>query len=424
MITKLLDNVRAALRQLRSNKLRSGLTMLGMTIGVAAVILLVSVGQAVKAFIVNEFTSYGSNWVQVVGAISNTADMSSGPSDQESQVIQWYVPFSESDYKAVSDPFRVPSAAKLAAGVTVPLRVSYQGETSDISQIYGVTPSYQDIFNIHAGVGRDLDERDMESGARVALLGTDAADILFEGRYPIGQEIRIGTVNFEVIAVLEDFASSLDQNDNETILIPLTTAWRRLGVDRTLSGENSISFIAAQAINQDSVNSLVSELTDVLREQHKLKYDDKNDFQIIALTDVLNTLNTVTGLLTVFLALIASISLLVGGIGIMNIMLVTVTERTREIGLRKAVGAQRPDIVTQFLTEAIVLAMVGGLIGTLIAVGFSALATAAIPDLTVQVQPSSILLATLITIGTGAFFGAYPASRAARLNPIDALRYE
>jgi putative ABC transport system permease protein len=264
----------------------------------------------------------------------------------------------------------------------------------------------------------------METGARVAVLGTDAADILFAGRYPIGETIRIGTVNFEVVGVLEDFASSLDQNDNEIIIIPLTAAWRRLGVDKTLSGENAISFLTVQAVNQDSVDSLVDELTDVLREEHELDYDDDNDFQVFALTDILDTLNTITGLLTIFLALIASISLLVGGIGIMNIMLVTVTERTREIGLRKAVGAQRPDIVTQFLTEAIVLAMVGGLIGTLIAVGFSALATAAIPDLTVVVQPSSILLATLITVGTGAFFGAYPANRAARFNPIDALRYE
>ena len=422
MFAKLKDNIRAALSALRSNKLRSGLTMLGMTIGVAAVILLVSVGQAVKAFIVNEFSSFGSNWVQVSGTISNTAEVT-GPSDNETQVLQWYVPFSLSDYEAVSDPFRVPSASRVSAIVSVPLKAYYEGQTGEM-QIFGVTPSYQDIFDVYAGVGRNFDERDIETGARVALLGIDAADILFEGEYPIGKEIRIGTVNFEVIGVLEDFASSLDQEDNQTILIPISAAWRRLGVDRTLSGEYAISAITVQAINQDSVESLVDEITQVLREEHELKYDDDNDFQIIALTDVLNVLNTITGLLTVFLALIASISLLVGGIGIMNIMLVTVTERTREIGLRKAVGAQRPDILTQFLTEAIVLALVGGLIGTLIAVGFSALATAAIPDLVVQVQPSSILLATFITIGTGAFFGAYPANRAARLNPIDALRYE
>jgi putative ABC transport system permease protein len=197
-----------------------------------------------------------------------------------------------------------------------------------------------------------------------------------------------------------------------------------LGVDRTLDGQYAISAIIVQAINQNAVDSLVDELTVVLREEHELDYDDDDDFQIFALTDILETLNAITGLLTVFLALIASISLLVGGIGIMNIMLVTVTERTREIGLRKAVGAQRPDIVTQFLTEAIVLALVGGLIGTLIAVGFSLLVSALVPDLVVQVQPNSILLATVITIATGAFFGAYPANRAARLNPIDALRHE
>jgi putative ABC transport system permease protein len=397
--------------------------MLGMTIGVAAVILLVSVGQAVRAFIVDEFSSFGSNWVQVSGTISNTAEVT-GPSDQESEALQWFVPFSLSDYEAISDPFRVPSASRTAAIVNAPLQASYEGQTGEDIQVFGATPSYLDIFNVHAGVGRDLDESDIESGARVALVGTEAADILFEGEYPIGKEIRIGTVNFEVIGVLEDFASSLDQDDNQIILIPISAAWRRLGVDRTLSGEYAVSAITAQAINQDSVESLVDEITQVLREEHELDYDDDNDFQIIALTDVLEVLDTITGLLTVFLALIASISLLVGGIGIMNIMLVTVTERTREIGLRKAVGAQRPDILTQFLTEAIVLAMVGGLIGTLIAVGFSALATAAVPDLNVQVELSSILLATFITISTGAFFGAYPANRAAGLNPIDALRYE
>jgi putative ABC transport system permease protein len=197
-----------------------------------------------------------------------------------------------------------------------------------------------------------------------------------------------------------------------------------LGVDRTLSGEYAISAITVQAINEQSIDSLVDELTEALREEHNLKPGDDDDFQIIALTDIIETLNAITGLLTIFLALIAGISLLVGGIGIMNIMLVTVTERTREIGLRKAVGAQRPDILTQFLTESVVLALMGGLMGTLIAVGFSALVSAVVPDLTVQVQPGSILLAAFITIGTGAFFGAYPANRAAGLNPIDALRHE
>jgi putative ABC transport system permease protein len=424
MFAKLTDNIRVALDGLRNNKLRSGLTMLGMTIGVSAVILLVSVGQAVEAYIVNEFTSFGSNWVQINGTVSNTAEMTS-MSDREVDMIQWFVPFSESDYKALSDPFRVPSAANLAAIVAVPLDVTYQGQKApDDVQVIGATPSYLDIFNIHAGVGRDINQYDEDTAARVAVLGIDAADKIFEGKYPIGEEIRIGQTHFTVVGVLEDFASSMDENDNQIILIPITTAWKRLGVDRTLDGQYAISAITAQAINQNSVDSLVEELTQVLREEHKLDYDDDDDFMVIALTDILDTLNAITALLTIFLALIAGISLVVGGIGIMNIMLVTVTERTREIGLRKAVGAQPPDIVTQFLTESIVLAMVGGFIGTLIAAGFSALTSALVPDFTVAVKPESILLATIITIATGAFFGAYPANRAARLNPIDALRHE
>jgi putative ABC transport system permease protein len=308
--------------------------------------------------------------------------------------------------------------------VAVPLQTRYEGRTNTEVQVFGVTPSYQDIYNVHAGLGRDLDQTDINTGARVALLGVDAADDLFEGEYPLGKQIRIGSVNFEVVGVLEDFASSLDQDDNAVILIPITAAWKRLGVDRTLDGQYSISAIVAQAINQDAVDSLVDELTEVLREEHDLDPGDDNDFQVFALTDILETLNAITGLMTVFLGLIASISLLVGGIGIMNIMLVTVTERTREIGLRKAVGARRPDILTQFLTESVVLALVGGLIGTLIATGFSALTSALVPDLNVAVKIDSVLLAAAVTIFIGAFFGAYPANRAANLSPIDALRHE
>ena len=423
LFVKFMDNVRVALDALRNNKLRSSLTMLGMTIGVAAVILLVSVGQAIETFIVSEFSSFGSNWVQISGTVSNTAD-TSGFSQREVDMFQWFVPFSESDYKAISDPFRVPSAADVAAVVGVPYPARYEGRSSDDIQVFGATTSYMDIFNVHADLGRDFDDIDENSASRVAVLGVEAADVLFEGQYPLGEYIRIGPVNFEVIGVLEDFASSLDQDDNFIILIPITAAWKRLGVDKTLDGQYAISALSVEAVNQNAVDTLVDELTEVLREEHNLNYDDDDDFQIIALTDIIETLNAITGLLTVFLALIASISLLVGGIGIMNIMLVTVTERTREIGLRKAVGAQRPDILTQFLTESVVLALMGGLIGTAIATGFSLLTSAAVPDLTVSVKLESILLAATVTIATGAFFGAYPASRAARMSPIDALRHE
>ncbi len=422
MFVKVRENARVAVNGLKSNKLRSALTMLGMTIGVASVILLVSVGQAVEQFIVDEFSAFGSNWVQVMGTISNTAD-TTGTSQREADMVQMFVPFTESDYDALSDNFRVPSASQVAAMAGVPFPVHYGGQTEPL-QVFGVTANYLDILNIHAGVGRDFDEIDVNAASRVVLLGVDAADILFAGEYPIGKQVRIGPVNFEVIGVLEDFASSMDQDDNEIVLVPITAAWKRLGIDRTLSGEYAITAMIAQAASPGVVDSLVDEMKDVLREEHDLNYDDDDDFQIIALTDILETLNAITALLTVFLGLIAGISLLVGGIGIMNIMLVTVTERTREIGLRKAVGARRPDILSQFLTESIVLALVGGLIGTGIAVGFSLLVTLAVPDLSVIVQPSSIALATTITIATGAFFGAYPANRAAGLNPIDALRHE
>jgi putative ABC transport system permease protein len=213
-------------------------------------------------------------------------------------------------------------------------------------------------------------------------------------------------------------------DDNDLIFVPVTTAQTRLIRDRNLSGIRPLTSILVQARDEGSVDLTAQQIRETLREEHHISFRDEDDFQIFSQSDLLSSLSQITGLLTIFLGVIASISLLVGGIGIMNIMLVTVTERTREIGLRKAVGAQKRDILLQFLTEATTLSLVGGGIGIALSVGGALLVTAAQPDLTVTVQPSSVLFATLISLSIGVFFGIYPANRAAALNPIDALRYE
>jgi putative ABC transport system permease protein len=252
---------------------------------------------------------------------------------------------------------------------------------------------------------------------------------LFPDTYPIGQTIRIGGVRFSVIGILNEQGSAgglgpPGSDADNVIVVPLTTAQARLSGDRNLSGARPVSLILVQARDAQSVEATAQQMRIALREERDISFRDEDNFTIFTQADLLESLGSVTSLLTVFLGLIAGISLVVGGIGIMNIMLVTVTERTREIGLRKAVGAQNGDVLLQFLTEAVVLALFGGTLGVLLASAGIALVRAALPTLTVSVQLSSVLLATLISLSIGVFFGIYPATRAAALNPIDALRYE
>jgi putative ABC transport system permease protein len=274
--------------------------------------------------------------------------------------------------------------------------------------------------------GQFFNQADMESQARVAAIGLETVKRLFpDGTYPVGQSIRISGVTFRIIGVLNRVGGAgFGPNDDDVIVAPLTTVQARIVGDRNVSGQRTLSNIVVQARDADSVELVAQEVRETLREQRRISFRDEDTFQIFTQSDLLASLGNVTGLLTVFLSLIAGISLLVGGIGIMNIMLVTVTERTREIGLRKAVGAQKRDILFQFLIEAMTLSLVGGGIGVLIAAGGTAALTALLPDLDAQVQPSGVILATAISVFVGVFFGIYPANRAASLSPIDALRYE
>ncbi len=404
------DNVRVAFIGLRSNKLRAALTMLGITIGVAAVIVLVSIGQAVDTYVRDQFLGIGTNLLIVFA-------------QEDDQGV--FDPLTMGEAMALADPFKVPDASGVMPQRVVTRPVSYENKEVSV-RILGVPPNYLQIRSRSMVSGEFFNQADMESEARVAAIGLETAKRLFpDGTYPVGQTIRIRGIPFRIIGVLNRVGGGgFGPSDDDLLVIPLTTVQSRLTGDRNVSGQRFVSNVVVQARDAESVELVSQQIRETLREERRISFRDEDTFQIFTQSDLLASLGNVTGLLTIFLSLIAGISLLVGGIGIMNIMLVTVTERTREIGLRKAVGAQRRDILFQFLVEAMTLSLLGGGIGVLIAAGGTSALTVLLPDLEAQVQPSGVVLATVISVFVGVFFGIYPANRAASLSPIDALRYE
>ncbi len=409
MLSGIVENIRVAFNGLRSNILRTLLTMLGITIGVASVIVLVSVGQAVEGFVRSQFLGLGANLVIVFGG-----------EDERGNTVR----LTMDDVRVISDPFNVPDALQVVPQVVRNNLPTQSEDRETQGRIRGVSENYLEVRGRTMLNGSFFSQEDVTGQARVAVLGLDTADRLFPNGSPVGRDIRVGDVRFRVIGVMTPIGGTFAGNEDDLIIIPLSTVLSRLSPDRSLSGERNVTNILVQARDNDSVDSVARQIRETLREERNISFRDEDNFQIFTQTDLLQTSESILGLVTIFLGLIAGISLLVGGIGIMNIMLVTVTERTREIGLRKAVGAQRVDIVFQFLTEATTISVVGGFIGLMLAIGMSLLASFALPDLDVAVQPASVALATGISAAIGVLFGVYPASRAAALNPIDALRYE
>jgi putative ABC transport system permease protein len=405
----LFENIRVAIAGLGANKLRSALTMLGITIGVSAVIVLVSLGQAVDTFVRDQFLGLGTNLVIVFSGENERGET---------------VRVTMADARALTDFSRVPDALAVMPQLNLTRPITFDGREAN-GRIRGVSEVFPQLRNRTVTAGRFLEQADIDGTARVAVIGLTVVDRLFPDTFPVGQNMRIGGINFRVIGVMEEAGSTgFGGDENDLIFIPISTAQTRLSGARELSGDRPLSSILVQARDGDSVDLVATQIRQTLREERRIAFRDEDTFEIFTQSDLLSSLSQITGLLTIFLAIIAGISLLVGGIGIMNIMLVTVTERTREIGLRKAVGAQKRDIQLQFLTEATTLALVGGGIGIGLAIIGTVAASAAIPNLSVSVQPGSVILATGISIGIGVFFGIYPANRAASLNPIDALRYE
>ena len=407
------ESIRIALRALLSNKLRAILTMLGIIIGVGAVITLMSVGKGVEMLVEESFQSVGSNLLFVFpGSLEGTS------STKRPEMTM-------GDYQAIADPFLVPDALDVTPELSARADV-IAGKRDIRTDISGVTPEFLVVRNKSVSEGTFISEGDINARSRVAVLGSKAYEKLFEeGTYPVGQTIKINRIPFRVVGIMEEQGGSAFGTMDNTIYVPLTTAQARLYPWwRSRSGEPLLSTIYVQIADEELMDQASDQIAEVLRQRHKITFRDEDDFSIIKQTDIVSIFGDITSVLTIFLGSIAAISLLVGGIGIMNIMLVSVTERTREIGIRKAVGAKKRDIRTQFLVEAMVLSLIGGAIGIVLgAVGARVVATLA-ERLTTVVTWDTVLLATGFSAAVGLFFGIYPASRAAALNPIDALRYE
>ncbi len=406
------QNIQNALRALTANKTRSFLTMLGIIIGVGAVVALLAIGNGATASITGEIEGIGSNLVSV---LPGSYQMGPGGGGGGSSNSLFY-----DDYEAISN--QVTGLAGISPSYQSSYPIKYNSESLFVS-VKGIKPEYFQVNSTEIETGREFLASDGTSQARVVILGPQTADDLFGRVNPIGKAIKINGVRFEVIGVLKSKGGSI-QNSDEIALIPIETGYVKLfGSSATKDGHKLLSTISLSASSADTVDSVMAQVERVLRREHNLKIADDVDFSVMSQSDFLSTLSTVTTTLKIFLGAIAGISLLVGGIGIMNIMLVSVTERTREIGLRKAVGARKDQILLQFLIETMTLSVLGGIIGIGFGAGIAGLVTLA-NLITAQITISSILLAFFFAVAVGLFFGIYPAYRAANLHPIEALRYE
>jgi putative ABC transport system permease protein len=400
-----------ALQSLVSNKLRSALTILGIVIGVAAVIAMISLGNGMESAITESFNDIGTTQLTI------RASNSEGARNPQELTLE--------DAEAIQDPTLVSNVADVAPATNSVLNLTYVSNTST-SSVIGTWPSYAGIQNLDLAEGTFIDEGHLTQQSSVVVLGNNLAEELFDrSQGVVGEIVRIEGQPYRVIGVLEvNGSSSFLASPDDSAYVPISTAQARLVGYETPSQVDTIIVEVNDADNVDLANEQISQ---VLRTRHRTAIGE-DDFTVIAPQMMLDTLTQVTDLLTIFLGGIAGISLLVGGIGIMNIMLVSVTERTREIGLRKALGARKNDIRIQFISESVLLSLIGGLVGILlgwaIGVGVSAIAAASDVVLAFELQISAILLATLFASAIGVFFGYYPANRAASLQPVEALRSE
>jgi putative ABC transport system permease protein len=409
---RLWATVSIALVAIRVHKLRAALTMLGIIIGVAAVIAMVSVGAGAQRRIEEQIRSMGSNLIVVL------------PGTQTSGGIRWglgsQATLTEEDARALAS--EIP-AIEVAAPNVRGAAQTVAGNTNWSTIIFGVTPEYIVAREWELSRGRMFGSEDVDSAAKVAVLGDTVARNLFGDTDPVGQPIRIKRVPFTVVGVLVPKGQSAwGQDQDDTILIPISTAKRKvLGVTR--SNPRAVGSISVRVRDQALMTEAQQQIRDVLRQRHRLQPSQEDDFNTRILAEQFAAQEESARVMTTLLAAIASVSLMVGGIGIMNIMLVSVTERTREIGLRMAVGARGRDILAQFLVEAVTLSVIGGLIG--IAIGLAASVTIAkLAEWSVELAPDAILIAFAFSAAVGIFFGFYPARKASRLNPIEALRWE
>ena len=389
-----------------ANKMRSILTMLGIIIGVAAVIALVSIGNGVKQDIQNSISSLGSNLLMVMPGAPRTPGVRPSAGSMKSLKV--------SDYEAISKLDGVRAASPMTNGSYV---VIYQNKNWTTS-VSGVSYNYLDVNNWSMKSGRFLSEKNVQNRERVAVVGKTVVKNLFGDEDPVGAEIRVKNIPFRIIGVLNSKGSGAMGNDqDDMVIIPYTTAMERV------EGVDYLRMIYVVGKDENGIDRLQSDIENLLRVRHGIKDTNLDDFNIQNMNSIMETMEETTGTLTLFLGAVAAISLVVGGIGIMNIMLVSVTERTREIGVRKALGATYSVIVTQFLIEAVVISLMGGIIGIILGIGSSKLIGMASGMSTVISIPT-IVMSFAFSMAIGLIFGIYPARKAAKLNPIDALHYE
>lgn len=399
--------LKIALKALNNNKLRCFLTMLGIIIGVASVITMLAIGQGSKNSIKDQISEMGSNMIMIHPGNMQRGGVRQNADDMQTIRID--------DYEALRG---LPGVAAISPSVNSAGQL-VNGNNNYPSSIYGITPDYLDIRKLKIEEGSMFTEHDIKSAAKVCVLGKTVVDNLFpNGEDPVGKVIRFGKIPMTVIGVLgSKGTNSMGMDQDDVVLAPYTTVMKRILAIDYLQG------LFASAVDENQTEETIESITEVLRAQHKIKDGEDDDFEIRSQQELSEMMNSTSDMMTVLLACIAGISLLVGGIGIMNIMFVSVTERTREIGLRMSIGARGIDILSQFLIEAVIISVTGGIIGIILGMVASWLVTI-IAHWPVYIQMYSVILSFAVCTITGVFFGWYPAKKASNLDPIEAIRYE
>jgi len=395
-----------------THKLRSFLTILGIVIGVAAVIALMSIGRGASADILSRIESMGSDLITISPGASFFGGVKSAAGSMRT--------LTQEDATAISE--QVSHINKVAPIYSTSLQVVVGGENMN-SQVTGVPPEYRDIQDLEIAYGAFFSDYEYQRGTKVVVLGSNVKETLFGDTDPIGQQMRMGTNIVRVIGVLESKDGFMGSSPDDAILIPLTAMQHMVAQPRTSQGDRIVSSVVLTVSDEEQTEYVVAEIASLLRDRHRLGPNVDDDFRIISIQEISETISEATGTMTLLLGAIAAISLLVGGIGVMNIMLVSVLERTREIGIRKALGAREHDIWIQFLMEAAFLTFAGGIIGVIVGWVVSYLVSST-GIVTTIVSPDIVILAVSVSVGIGLFFGFYPAWNASRLNPIEALRFE